>query len=118
MVKNAGVLISSWIPHKGLMPRARKCVRSSRAWLRCRSGGSDSGQGRPWTSMMREVIFDTETTGLDPQKGDRLIEIGCIELVNRFPTGQVFHRYINPERDVPSEAFAIHGLSGEFLKDK
>jgi DNA polymerase-3 subunit epsilon len=68
--------------------------------------------------MMREVIFDTETTGLDPQKGDRLIEIGCIELVNRFPTGQVFHRYINPERDIPSEAFAIHGLSGEFLKGK
>jgi len=68
--------------------------------------------------MMREVVFDTETTGLDPQKGDRLIEIGCIELVNRFPSGQVFHRYVNPERDVPAEAFAIHGLSGEFLKDK
>jgi len=68
--------------------------------------------------MMREVVFDTETTGLDPLKGDRLVEIGCIEIVNRFPTGQVFHRYINPERDVPSEAFAIHGLSAEFLKDK
>jgi DNA polymerase-3 subunit epsilon len=67
---------------------------------------------------MREVVFDTETTGLDPQKGDRLVEIGCIELVNRFPSGQVFHRYINPERDVPAEAFAIHGLSAEFLKDK
>ena len=67
---------------------------------------------------MREVVFDTETTGLDPQKGDRLVEIGCIELVNRFPSGQVFHRYVNPERDMPAEAFAVHGLSSEFLKDK
>jgi DNA polymerase-3 subunit epsilon len=67
---------------------------------------------------MRDVIYDTETTGLDPQKGDRLIEIGCIELVNRFSSGRVFHQYINPERDVPAEAFAVHGLSEEFLKDK
>jgi len=67
---------------------------------------------------MREVVFDTETTGLDPLQGHRLIEIGCIELVNRIPSGQVFHRYLNPDRDVPAEAFAIHGLSGEFLKDK
>lgn len=68
--------------------------------------------------MLREIVFDTETTGLDPYQGHRLIEIGCIELVNRIPTGQVFHRYLNPERDIPSEAFAIHGLSGEFLSDK
>src|SRR6266567_9069714 len=67
---------------------------------------------------MREIVLDTETTGLDPVGGHRLIEIGCIELVNRIPSGQWFHRYVNPERDVPSEAFAIHGLSGEFLKDK
>ncbi len=67
---------------------------------------------------MREVVFDTETTGLDPYQGHRLVEIGCIELVNRFPTGQTFHRYVNPERDVPPEAFAIHGLSHEFLKSK
>lgn len=66
---------------------------------------------------MREIVFDTETTGLDPLQGDRLVEIGCIELVNRFPSGQVFHRYINPERDVPQEAFAVHGLSTDFLKD-
>lgn len=66
---------------------------------------------------MREIIFDTETTGLDPAQGHRLIEIGCVELVNRFPTGKVFHRYFNPERDVPAEAFAIHGLSADFLKD-
>jgi DNA polymerase-3 subunit epsilon len=67
---------------------------------------------------MREIVFDTETTGLDPYQGHRLIEIGCIELVNRFPTGQTFHHYLNPERDVPSEAFAIHGMSYDFLKSK
>jgi DNA polymerase III subunit epsilon len=67
---------------------------------------------------MRESVFDTETTGLDPHKGDRLVEIGCIELLNRFPTGRTFHRFINPERDMPQEAFAVHGLSCDFLKDK
>ena len=67
---------------------------------------------------MREIVFDTETTGLDPLQGDRLVEIGCIELVNRFPTGKVFHCYFNPQRDMPESAFKIHGLSGEFLKDK
>src|SRR6266850_5246499 len=67
---------------------------------------------------MREIVLDTETTGLDPLQGHRVIEIGCIELVNRFPSGQTFHRYLNPERDVPAEAFAVHGLSVEFLKDK
>ena len=67
---------------------------------------------------MREIVLDTETTGLDPYQGHRLIEVGCIELVNRFPTGQTFHRYLNPQRDVPAEAFAVHGLSLEFLKDK
>lgn len=67
---------------------------------------------------MREIVLDTETTGLDPAQGHRLIELGCIELVNRIATGATFHAYINPERDVPAEAFAIHGLSGEFLADK
>jgi DNA polymerase-3 subunit epsilon len=67
---------------------------------------------------MREVVFDTETTGLDPYQGHRLVEIGCIELVNRFPTGQTFHHYLNPERDVPAEALAIHGLSHDFLRSK
>src|SRR5450631_2917846 len=67
---------------------------------------------------MREIVLDTETTGLDPYQGHRLIEVGCIELVNRFPTGNTFHRYLNPQRDVPAEAFAVHGLSLEFLKDK
>ena len=67
---------------------------------------------------MREIVFDTETTGLDPFQGDRLVEIGCIELVNGFLTGQHFHRYINPERDMPAAAFQVHGHSSEFLKDK
>lgn len=67
---------------------------------------------------MREIVFDTETTGLDAMQGDRLVEIGCIELVNRFPTGKSFHSYFNPQRDMPEQAFKIHGLSVEFLKDK
>src|SRR5437588_1822691 len=67
---------------------------------------------------MREIRLDTETTGLDPYQGDRLVEIGCVELVNGFPTGKTFHAYINPERDVPDQAFQVHGLSSEFLKDK
>jgi DNA polymerase-3 subunit epsilon len=67
---------------------------------------------------MREIVFDTETTGLDPLQGHRMVEIGCIELVNRFPSGRLFHRYFNPERDMPAEAFAVHGLSAEFLNDK
>jgi len=65
---------------------------------------------------MREVVFDTETTGLDPYQGHRLVEIGCVELVNRFPTGQTFHRYLNPERDIPPEVVAVHGLASDFLK--
>ena len=67
---------------------------------------------------MREIVLDTETTGLDPLRGDRLVEIGCVEIFNRMPTGQTFHRYINPERDMPAEAFAVHGLSSEFLADQ
>src|SRR2546423_2662971 len=67
---------------------------------------------------MREIVLDTETTGLDPLRGDRLVEIGCIEIFNRMPTGQTFHRHINPERDMPAEAFAVHGLSSEFLAAK
>lgn len=65
---------------------------------------------------MREVVLDTETTGLDPARGDRIVEIGCVELVNHLPTGQIFHQYLNPERDMPEEAFRIHGLSSAFLE--
>ncbi|MFD1697498.1 DNA polymerase III subunit epsilon [Roseibium aestuarii] len=67
---------------------------------------------------MREISFDTETTGLNPRGGDRLVEIGGVELFNHVPTGKVFHVYINPERDMPEEAFKVHGLSAEFLSDK
>lgn len=64
-------------------------------------------------------MLDTETTGLDARRGDRLIEVGCVELINHFPSGREFHRFINPEtRDVHPDAFAIHGISTEFLKDK
>lgn len=67
---------------------------------------------------MREIILDTETTGLDPKSGHRIIEIGCVEMIDRVRTGNFFHTYINPERDVPIEAFRVHGISEEFLKDK
>ncbi len=67
---------------------------------------------------MREIVLDTETTGLDPLRGDRLVEVGCVELLNRMPTGQSFHRYVNPEREMSAEAFAVHGLSTQFLADK
>ncbi|WP_375600224.1 DNA polymerase III subunit epsilon [Devosia sp. Naph2] len=67
---------------------------------------------------MREIVLDTETTGLSPQGGDRLVEIGCVELINHIPTGKTFHVYINPERSMPEEAFRVHGLSEEFLSDK
>ena len=67
--------------------------------------------------MAREIVFDTETTGFDPENGDRLVEIGAVELINHIPTGVTYHQYINPERDVPEEAYKIHGLSYEYLKD-
>ena len=67
---------------------------------------------------MREIIFDTETTGLDPKSGHRLVEIGCIELIDRRETGQNFHAYFHPERDMPAEAEAVHGLSMQFLSGK
>ncbi len=67
---------------------------------------------------MREIVLDTETTGLDPSTGDRIVEIGAVELFNHMPTGEVYHQYINPERDMPAGAFAVHGLSREFLSDK
>lgn len=67
---------------------------------------------------MREIVLDTETTGLDPLTGHRMVEIGCVELDRHLPTGNVFHRYLNPERDMPDEAFRVHGLSEVFLSDK
>lgn len=68
--------------------------------------------------MTRELVLDTETTGLDPFTGDRIVEIGAVELVNHVPTGNTYHQYINPQRDMPQDAFNVHGLSSEFLSDK
>lgn len=67
---------------------------------------------------MREIVLDTETTGFEPEAGDRIVEIGALELINHVPTGAVFHRYINPQRAMPQEAFAVHGLGDDFLSDK
>lgn len=66
---------------------------------------------------MREIVLDTETTGFEPQEGHRIVEIGAVELLNHMPTGNTFHQYINPERDMPEGAFQVHGLSAEFLRD-
>jgi DNA polymerase-3 subunit epsilon len=67
--------------------------------------------------MLREIVLDTETTGLDPDQGHRLVEVAAVELIDHLPTGRTFHSYVNPERDVPEEAFRVHGLSAEFLRD-
>ncbi len=68
--------------------------------------------------MLREIVLDTETTGTDPASGDRVVEIGCVELLNHIPTGRTFHVYLNPQRAMSAGALAVHGLSDEFLKDK
>ena len=65
---------------------------------------------------MREIVLDTETTGLSPREGHRIVEIGGVELINHVPTGRTYHQYINPERDMPAEAYNVHGLSEEFLR--
>lgn len=67
---------------------------------------------------MREIVLDTETTGFDPQSGDRIVEIGAVELFNHVATGNTYHQYINPERGMPQEAFEVHGLGDDFLRDK
>ena len=67
---------------------------------------------------MREIVLDTETTGLDPAEGHRIVEVACIELVHYVPTGRKFHRYVNPERDMPEEALAVHGITAEFLANQ
>jgi len=67
---------------------------------------------------MREIVFDTETTGLDPKTGDRMVEIGCVEMIGRVETGESYHAYYNPERDMPAAAEAVHGLSASFLSNK
>ena len=67
---------------------------------------------------MREIVLDTETTGFEPSEGDRIVEIGAVELFNHLPTGKTYHQYINPQRSMPKEAFDVHGLGDDFLRDK
>lgn len=67
---------------------------------------------------MREIVLDTETTGFEPYSGHKIVEIGCVELLNHIPTGEYYHQYLNPEREIPEEAFKVHGLNLDFLKDK
>ena len=66
---------------------------------------------------MREIVLDTETTGFDPKSGDRIVEIGAVELMRHMPTGNTYHQYINPERSMPDDAFQVHGLGDDFLRD-
>src|SRR6202007_1339755 len=94
--------ISLSIARRGWMRRGPRCAIFSKPLQRERRIGNNAA--------MREIVFDTETTGLDPFDGHRVVEIGCIELLNRIPTGNTFHVYLNPERDVPAEAFNVHGL--------
>jgi DNA polymerase-3 subunit epsilon len=89
---------------------AADCCACKRRW---RLTAAREKEERP----LREIVVDTETTGLDPKSGHRVIEIGCLELLNHVPTGNNFWKYINPERDIPAEAFAVHGLSEAFLAD-
>ena len=70
------------------------------------------------TTGQREIVLDTETTGFKPEEGDRIVEIGAVELINHVPTGRTYHQYINPQRSMPADAFAVHGLGDDFLKDK
>src|SRR5580700_4289607 len=136
MWKNAGAPILSWTARRiSILPaprsvrfcgrrsschvggRKRHCESGTRLARDC-FGGLRTFRNDIERERMREIVLDTETTGLDPMRGDRLVEIGCVELFNRMPTGQTFHRHLNPERDMPAEAFAVHGLSSEFLADK
>src|SRR5260370_19845523 len=82
----------------------------------CRAAPDGDGRCGSWgEEPMREIVVDTETTGLDPQAGHRIVEIACLELMHHVPTGRKLHRYINPERDIPADALAVHGLTAEFL---
>src|SRR5216684_3760941 len=118
MWKNAGGRISWWIAPGGSIPPVPRFMASCAPSRDCRAGSSDRAASPGSRGSMREIVLDTETTGLDPTRGDRLVEIGCVELYNHIRTGQTYHLYINPERAMPEEAFQVHGLSAEFLADK
>ena len=81
-------------------------------------GVCESKSRKPKSNWVREIVFDTETTGFEPGDGHRIVEIGCVELMDHFPTGRTLQFYLNPQRDVPIESQRVHGLSGEFLADK
>src|SRR6476619_784885 len=108
MRRSAAARISSSTPAATYPQLKRKCVKSLLVW--------DSVLRD--NLRMREIVFDTETTGLNPATGDRMVEIGCIEIVNRVETGRTYHAYFNPERDMPFEAQEVHGLTNLFLSDK
>src|SRR6201988_3943473 len=117
MPRSASAPISWWIRRTGLILCAPRFATFWSRLLRCRSGAPDSPPAIG-PILMREIVLDTETTGLDALRGDRLVELGCVEIFNRMPTGQTFHRHINPQRQVNPEAVAVHGLTDEFLADK
>src|SRR2546421_863855 len=85
---------------------------------RCRAEGGWCGIDGRRGKTLREIVIDTETTGLDPNDGHRIVEIACIELMHHVPTGRKFHRYVNPDRDIPADALAVHGLTTEFLANQ
>src|SRR5690606_32617877 len=92
-------------------------------WTRCagscaRCARAKGGAAPEWGAFMREIVLDTETTGLDPAAGHRIVEVACLELVNHVPTGRNFQRYVNPEREMPMTAYEVHGLSTDFLAGK
>ncbi len=110
-----------WIPAPASLGRGRKCLISFARWQAGRGGSWRAGSSpnrRRDLALLREIVFDTETTGTDHTSGDRVVEIGCVELLNHIPTGKTFHTYLNPERPVAAGAVAVHGLTDEFLKDK
>src|SRR6266403_2132284 len=109
MPKSANARISWWIHRMDWIRCAHEFATFSPRLSKCRGGDPDS-PAFTGCSLMREIILDTETTGLDPLRGDRLVEIGCVEIFNRMPTGQTFHRHLNPERAMPAEAFAVHEI--------
>ena len=96
--------------HLSLRYRRHYCADNRR--------GRGAGRLTPGDVMNRQIVLDTETTGLSPSTGDRLVEIGCVELINHMPSGKTYHVYLNPQRSMPEEAFRVHGLSDEFLVDK
>ena len=108
--------ISWWIRRTVLIPCGRE---SGTFWSRLlRWPRDDPDSSFPGSLFMREIVLDTETTGLDPSDGHRVVEIACLELINHMPTGRNYQVYLNPERDMPAEASAIHGLTTQFLADK